>query len=184
MERMNPRARADAYGSRINRSQMPLLPTIVPWASIMLASFLPLLVIATALPVLPPLGFLLLLGWRLVRPGLLPVWAGLPLGLFDDLFSGQPFGFAMAIWSAAMIVAEIVETRFPWRSFWQDWFTASLLIIGYLLGGWLLSGATPNLHSLVALGPQLVLSILLFPLSARIVARLDNLRLRRWISVS
>lgn len=184
MERMNPRSRADAYGSRINRSHVPLLATGVPWVSILVASFLPLLVIATALPVAPPLGFLLLLAWRLVRPGLLPVWAGLPLGLFDDLFSGQPFGFAILAWSFALIVIEYLETRFPWRSFWQDWFTAGILIIGYVLAGWLLSGGQPGLPSLVALGPQLVFSILLFPLFARIVSRLDNFRLRRWRKVA
>ena len=99
MERNDPRARTDAYGSRINRSHSNMLANAVPWASIMVASILPVFPIATALPVVPPLGLLMLLGWRLVRPGLLPVWAGLPLGLIDDLFSGQPFGFAMFVWS-------------------------------------------------------------------------------------
>lgn len=183
MERVNPRARQDAYGSRINRSPLPFVPAVVPWASILIGSFLVLLPIASALPLLPPLGFLMLLGWRLVRPGLLPIWAGLPLGLFDDLYSGQPFGFAIAAWSLAMIVVEMIETRFPWRSFWQDWFTAGLLIIAYLLAGWLFSGATPTVHSLIALVPQMLLSIVLFPLVARLVSKLDNLRLRRWLKL-
>lgn len=180
MERMNPRSRSDAYGSRINRRHSSLLANIVPWASIMIGSIVPILVIATALPIMPPLGFLLLVGWRLVRPGLLPVWAGLPLGLFDDLFSGQPFGFAIFAWSLAMLAVEILETRFPWRSFWQDWFTAGLLVLAYLVGGWLLSGGQPTIPSLIALGPQLVLSILVFPLVARLVSGLDRFRLSRW----
>ena len=66
----------------------------------------------------------MLLGWRMVRPGLLPLWAGAPLGAFDDLVSGQPFGSAILLWSLAMIAIELIETRFPWRGFWQDWFTA------------------------------------------------------------
>ena len=180
MERMEPRARSDAYGSRINRSHSPLLANVIPWLSILLGSLLPVFALAAALPMVPPLGFLTLLAWRLVRPGLLPVWAGFPLGLFDDLFSGQPFGFAILLWSMTMLVIEFVELRLPWRAFWQDWFTAGLLVVVYLLAGWLLSGATPTLPALVALIPQLLMSVLMFPIVARIVARLDRLRLMRW----
>lgn len=180
MDRMDPRARSDAYGSRINRSHSPLLANVLPWMSILLGSLIPFFVIAGALPMVPPLGFLMLIGWRLVRPGLLPVWAGFPLGLFDDLYSGQPFGFAILFWSASLLVIEAIELRWPWRVFWQDWFTASILVIAYLVGGWLLSGATPNFHSLVALLPQLFISILVFPLIARLIAHLDAFRLRRW----
>jgi rod shape-determining protein MreD len=179
MERMNPRSRSDAYGSRINRSHSPTLAYSVPWVSIMLGSLVPLFLLAIAVPMVPPVGFLMLLGWRLVRPGLLPVWAGLPLGLVDDLFSGQPFGFAALAWSLSLIAIEAIELRFPWRSFWQDWFTAGILLIAYLVTGWLLSGAMPTGFSLVALGPQIVFSILLFPLFARLVARLDRFRLMR-----
>ncbi|MBX7531698.1 rod shape-determining protein MreD [Qipengyuania sp. 1XM1-15A] len=180
MERNDPRARSDAYGSRINRSHSPFLANVIPWASIMLASLLPIFAIAAALPMVPPLGFLMLVGWRLVRPGLLPIWAGFPLGLFDDLYSGQPFGFAILLWSVTMLVIEAIELRLPWRAFWQDWFTAGILTVSYLLLGWILSGASPSIPSLVALVPQLILSILLFPILARIVARLDELRLKRW----
>ena len=79
-----------------------------------------------------------------------------------------------------MIVIELIETRLPWRTFWQDWFTACILIFGYLLAGWLLSGGQPTFHSLIALIPQLVLTILLFPIAARLVAMLDRFRLTRW----
>lgn len=180
MERIEPRARSDAYGSRINRSHSPVLANVIPWASIIIAIILPIFPIATALPLLPPLGFLMLLAWRLVRPGLLPVWAGLPLGLFDDLLSGQPFGFAILFWSAALLAIEAIKSRWPWRAFWQDWFTAGLLSIVYIIAGWLLSGGEPTLASFIALVPQLVLTLLIFPVMARIVARLDRLRLRRW----
>jgi len=180
MERIEPRARSDAYGSRINRSHSQLLANIIPWAAILIGSLLPIFPIATALPLVPPLGFLMLLAWRLVRPGLLPVWAGFPLGLFDDLYSGQPFGFAILTWSVTLLVIEAVEMRWPWRAFWQDWFTAGILASGYLFAGWLLSGATPTLPSLVAIVPQLVFTVLIYPLVAVFVSRLDELRLRRW----
>lgn len=180
MERIDPRARSDAYGSRINRSHSPLLANIMPWASIMAGSILPVFFMVAAMPVVPPLGFLMLVGWRLVRPGLLPVWAGIPLGIFDDLFNGQPFGFGILTWSVAMLVIEAIEMRLPWREFWQDWLIAVLLGVLYLTSGWLLSGASPTLPSLTAIVPQLVLTILIFPIMTRIVAQLDLWRLRRW----
>ncbi|UYH55751.1 rod shape-determining protein MreD [Qipengyuania sp. SS22] len=180
MERNDPRARSDAYGSRINRSHSPLLANSVPWISIVLGSLLPIFPIAAGLPTMPPFGLLMLLAWRLVRPGLMPVWAGIPLGLIDDLYSGQPFGFAILTWSLIMLGIELIEARLPWRAFWQDWFTAGILILGYLVAGWLFSGGQPTFHSLMALVPQLVLTILFFPIAARLVAVLDRTRLKRW----
>lgn len=180
MERYAPRARSDAYGRRINREHSPLVALALPWLSILVASLLPLFFIATALPLLPPTGFLMLLAWRLVRPGLLPVWAGFPLGLFDDLFSGQPLGSAMLLWSLIMIAIELFDRRIPWRSFAQDWIAAGLALTGYILTAFVVSGATPGMPALVALGPQLLLSVLLFPAAARLVSALDRLRLTRW----
>ncbi|OZA91604.1 MAG: rod shape-determining protein MreD, partial [Erythrobacter sp. 34-65-8] len=88
-EKLNPQARRDRYGSRINRTHSPVLASSVPWISVLLGSFLQILPVASAVPLVPPTGFVILLCWRLVRPGLLPVWAGVPLGMFDDLLSGQ-----------------------------------------------------------------------------------------------
>ena len=118
MERLDPRARSDIYGKRINRAPYAWRVRSVPYVTIMLGSLLPVLLIADLMPLFPSLGFLMLLGWRMVRPGLLPLWAGAPLGAFDDLVSGQPFGSAILLWSLAMIVIELIETRFPWRGFW------------------------------------------------------------------
>jgi rod shape-determining protein MreD len=179
MERLDPRARADIYGQRINRAPYAWRVRSVPYASIMLGSILPVLLIADVMPLLPSLGFLMLLAWRMVRPGLLPLWAGAPLGAFDDLVSGQPFGSAILFWSLAMIAIEMIETRFPWRGFWQDWFTAGVMAVIYWLATLLLSGAlvTPEMF-LVAL-PQALLSVLLYPILARMVAGLDRFRLAR-----
>ena len=180
MERYAPRARSDAYGRRINRAHSPVIALAVPWLSIMLASLLPMFFIATALPLVPPTGFMMLVAWRLVRPGLLPVWAGFPLGLFDDLFSGQPLGSAMLLWSLTMIAIELLDRRIPWRSFPQDWVAATLALLGYLLGAFLVSGASATGPALVALGPQAMLSVLLFPAAARLAATFDRLRLTRY----
>ena len=128
---------------------------------------------------MPPLGYLMLLSCRLVRPGLLPVWAGLPLGLFDDLFSGQPLGCAMLLWSVTMIGIEIVETRFPWRGFFQDWIVGSVIVTWYLVLAAILSGGKVTAPVLLALVPQIVLSVALIPLISRFVAGLDRFRLTR-----
>lgn len=179
IQRMNMRDRRDDYGSRINRDHSPVLAYALPWLTVMIASLLPVFAVATALPLVPPLGFLVLLGWRLVRPGLFPVWAGFPLGLWDDLFSGQPFGSAMALWSVSMIAIEIIETRFPWRSFLHDWGTIAIVLAAYLAAAMVFSGASMTIHMLDGVALQLLLSILLFPIIARMVARLDRFRLMR-----
>lgn len=183
IKRASTPARRDAYGRRINRAHSPALAYALPWASILFASLLPQMPIATALPLVPPLGLMTLLCWRLVRPGLLPVWAGFPLGMFDDLFSGQPFGSAIVLWSVAMIAIEIVEARFPWRSFYLDWGVSSLIIVAYLLASAVFSGAEVTLHMLVGIIPQALLALMLMPFLSRLVARLDRLRLTRFRSI-
>lgn len=180
MEQLNPRARRDRYGSRINRTHSPVLASTVPWVSILLASLCQILPMASAAPFMPPIGFIALLCWRLVRPGLLPVWAGFPLGLFDDLLSGQPFGSAILLWSVALLVIELIETRLPWREFVLDWMLATLLIAAYLLLGAIMSGAPIEGPMLAMLLPQFVLSALVYPILARLVAGLDRLRLTRF----
>ena len=179
MEQLNPRARRDQFGSKINRDSSPVLAFGIPWACIMLASLIPLLPVIASGPIIPPLSYMFLLAWRFLRPGLLPMWAGLPLGLFDDLYSGQPIGSGILLFSLTMIAIDLIELRFPWRAFRQDWLLAALFITLYLLLTALFSGASLSLIQLSLIGPQLALSILLFPIVASIVGLLDRLRLTR-----
>jgi rod shape-determining protein MreD len=179
MEALNPNSRRDPFGSRINRTQSTVLAFGLPWATVMLGSLSPWLPIISPAPVLPPLGFMLLLTWRLLRPGLFPLWAGLPLGLFDDLFSGQPVGSGILLFSLLLIAIELIEIRFPWRGFLLDWVTAALALLAYLSAAALLSGAELTLVQLTVIVPQALLSIVLFPIVARIVALLDRARLTR-----
>jgi rod shape-determining protein MreD len=179
-EVLNPRSRSDRYGLRINRTHSATLAYALPWTSVMLGSILPQLPIASAIAMVPPFGFILLLSWRLVRPGLFPVWAGFPLGLFDDLFSGQPFGSAILLWSLTMLVIELLEMRFPWRGFLQDWLLAAFATAGYILAAAFVSGGSLTPHMLAGLVPQMLIAVLVFPIVARIVAGLDRLRLVRF----
>ncbi len=179
MERLNPSARRDQFGSKINRDHSPVLAYGIPWLIILFASLSPMLPIIAPVPILPPLGYLFLLAWRVLRPGLLPMWAGLPLGFFDDLFSGQPLGSGILLFSVTMIALDLIEQRFPWRGFWQDWGIATVFVSLYLVLTTLFSGAGLPLVQYPLILPQLALSILLFPVVAQIVSLLDRFRLTR-----
>lgn len=165
------------YESRFDREQSLLKMLAIPIASVVLASTVTTLPIFTAQPLLPPFGFLMFLAWRLMRPGLLPVWSGVPFGLVDDVFSGQPFGCAGILWSLAMLTIELIDSRAIWRDYIQDWLIASLLIVAVLLGGLWISGLAHAAPGVQVLLPQMLLSILLYPLVVRICARLDSWRL-------
>ncbi len=184
MEQINPNSRSDRFGSKINRDHSTLLAHFVPWASILLGSLAPMLPVIAPAPVMPPLGFMLLLAWRLLRPGLLPMWAGLPLGLFDDCLSGQPLGFGVLFFTLALLAIEMIQIRFPWPNFLHDWLTAAALLAVFVVLGAILSGSAPSNIHLKIVGPQLVLSIVLFPIVARLVAALDRIRLLRVRRVS
>lgn len=179
IEGLVARLRGDGAARSINRTQSPIRAHGVPWATIMLGSLAPWLPVIAPAPILPPFGFLMLLAWRLGRPNLLPLWAGLPLGLFDDLYSGQPLGSAILLFSLALIAIDLIEIRFPWRSFWLDWLTAILLLAIYLGADALFARVPLGQLELQLIGSQLLLSVVLFPIIARIVAALDRLRLKR-----
>ncbi|MFA7604058.1 MAG: rod shape-determining protein MreD [Novosphingobium sp.] len=169
---------------RINRAPSPLLARGVPWLSVMLASLLPAWLFLASAPYVPPFGFLTLLAWRQLRPGLLPVWAGLPLGFFDDLYSGQPMGSAILLWSAAMIVIDLIELRFPWRSFALEWLLATAMIVAHALGALGLANAAGGSAPVSVLAPQIILAVLFYPFVGRIVAALDRFRLIPFVDAS
>jgi rod shape-determining protein MreD len=150
-----------------------------PIVSTMLGSLAPgLLPIIAQTPIVPPFGLMMLLAWRLLRPGFWAVWAPLPLGFFDDIASGQPVGSAMLSWTLAFLAIDATERSLLWRDYLQDWFVACLAIAGCIFAGYVLAlfagGAAPVLSIL----PQILASMLLFPAVARLCARLDVWRLR------
>jgi len=165
------------YESRFDREQSLLKMLAIPIASVAIASMITALPIFTKEPLLPPLGLLMFLSWRLMRPGLQPVWSGVPFGLMDDVFSGQPFGTAGLLWSLAMLFIEIIDSRAIWRDHLQDWVIAAILIAAVLMGGLWIAGMAHAAPDPAVLIPQIILSILLYPLAVRICARLDSWRL-------
>jgi rod shape-determining protein MreD len=151
----------------------------VPLVSTLLASALATLPFVAQAPLLPPLGLLMALAWRLLRPEMWPAWIALPLGFADDLLTGAPIGSAAALWTIAFLAIDIVDTRPMWRDHWLDWWIASLAILFCGCGAWAFDRFTAGGGHFLPVVPQLILAILCFPPVAWVCARLDRWRLRR-----
>ena len=151
----------------------------VPAVSVMIASLLSALPIVTNTGWYPEFGFIALIGWRLLRSDPWPAWWAAPLGLFNDLVTGEPEGLSVALWTAVMIVLDLVDRRTMWRDYWIEWgLAAVLLLINESLQRWAagLMGASLPYSKIV---PPLLVSIFVFPIAAWIVSRIDRWRLGR-----
>lgn len=145
---------------------------LLPWTSVMAGSLVTILPWGATLPLLPPVGLLMMLSWRLLAPLSLRIWAPALLGLFDDLLSGQPVGSAMLLWTASYFLVDAMDARSGVRDFAQNWAIAAVAIALCLIGGRL--AATPlGAHVDTVLLIQVMVSILLFPLAAFTVAWID-----------
>ena len=151
----------------------------VPVASTLAAASLSLLPIVADAPISPDWGFMVLLAWRLLRPEMWTATIALPLGLFSDLISGHPIGQSMALWTATLLILDIVDSRAMYRDYWMDWLLAVVLMLSYIAGGWAISGLMGSKVEFAVLWPQIALSVLAYPLVARLVVGLDRWRLSR-----
>jgi rod shape-determining protein MreD len=157
------------------KSLAPSRARAVPWVSVMLGSCLTAIPVIATVPLLPPAGLLMLLSWRLLARFSLRHWAAGPLGLFDDLVSGQPLGSAVLLWSLCFLLIEMIEARLVFRDFWQDWLIAGGAIALCLILGRFI--AVPvGAHVDGVLLAQIVITAMLFPVSARLVAWIDRKR--------
>lgn len=165
--------------ARLARKRSPLRIRGTPIVTVMLASLIPSMIPMIAQsPIVPPLGLMMLLGWRLMRPEIWPLWIGLPLGLFDDIVTGHPVGTAMCLWTLMLVLIDSISIRLIWRDYVQDWLIASPAIIIVIAMSWLFmdlgKGAGGPLTRTV---PQMVAGAMLFPIVQRLCARLDRWRL-------
>lgn len=164
--------------SSIAQDRSPLRTKGTPLFSVLLGSALAMILPVIAVtPSLPPFGLLMLLAWRLLRHELWPIWMAAPLGLFDDIMSGQPVGSAMFLWTLAFIGIEMTNNRLLWRDYWQDWLIAAFAIIFCLLGGFYFARLAAGGGTVLVVLPQIAWSILLFPMAVRLCALLDRWRL-------
>ncbi len=141
--------------------------------SIVAGSLVTLIPVIATVPFLPPFGLLMLLGWRLLRPDTLPVWAAAPLGLFDDLVSGQPLGSAMLLWQLCTLTIDLVDTRLLTRDFWHDWLLAGGSIAVCIVLGRAFA-STLGAHVDTVMLFQILVSVALFPLATRVCTALGG----------
>ena len=153
----------------------PLRARLTPPVSILLASATALAPVVASAPTMPPLGLLTALAWRLLRPEFWRSWMALPLGLFDDLCTGQPLGLAAAIWTTIFLALETIDYRLMIREVWLDWAIAAIAILFALIAGAWGVGAEHGGFALLV--PQLLVSILCVPVVLRTVLALDRWRL-------
>lgn len=153
-------------GSAVNLTRRAIL-------SIVAGSLVTLIPVIATVPFLPPFGLLMLLGWRLLRPDTLPVWAAAPLGLFDDLVSGQPLGSAMLLWQLCTLTIDLVDTRLLARDFWHDWLLAGGSIAVCIVLGRAFA-STLGAHVDTVMLFQILVSVALFPLATRVCTALGG----------
>lgn len=147
----------------------------LPWVTVMAGSSVTVIPVIATIPLLPPVGLLMLLAWRLLARFALRPWAAAPLGLFDDLLSGQPLGSAVLLWSLCFLGIDLIEQRMVSHDASYDWLIATAAIAFCLIGGRLI--AVPlDTHVDGVLVAQIVVAVMLFPVAARIVAWIDRKR--------
>jgi rod shape-determining protein MreD len=164
--------------SRIGKGP-PAYATYVPALSIIAASLLNALPIVSKTGWYPDFAFLMLISWRLLRADPFPGWWAAPLGLVNDLFTGFPIGFSITLWSAAMFLMELADRRTQWRDYWVEWILAAVLIALHQLFSWKVADWSGAAVPIAAMAPALIISILVFPLTAWLAGQLDQWRLGR-----
>jgi rod shape-determining protein MreD len=153
--------------------------TLVPAATVVAASLLSALPIVSSSGWYPEFGFLVFISWRLLRSDPWPAWWAAPLGLVNDLFTGQPIGFSVALWSAIMLALDLIDRRTMWRDYWMEWVLAAVLIAIHEWLEWQVAGLMGAAVPFSRIAPPLIITVFLFPIVAWIVSRLDQWRLGR-----
>ena len=152
---------------------------VIPAISVVAGSLCSLLPIVAELGWAPDFGFLMLLGWRLLRADAWPAWWAAPLGLANDLITGAPIGQSIALWAAVMLLLDLADRRTLWRDYWVEWLLAALFITVSEWFAWRVAALGGARLPFAAMVPPTILSIFAFPLAGGIVALLDRWRLGR-----
>ena len=155
------------------------IATFIPAASVVAASLLAALPIVSTSGWYPDFGYMVLLGWRLLRSDPWPAWWAAPLGFVNDLFTGLPIGFSVALWAATMLALDLIDRRTMWRDYWIEWVLAAVFLAVNEWLQWRVAAAVGGAPPFAKMIPPLVISICVFPVSAWLVSRIDAWRLGR-----
>ncbi len=151
----------------------------VPLISTIAAILLALLPFVTTVPLVPDLGFLFLITWRLLRPEIWSANTALALGLLNDLVAGNPLGQSMLLWTAAFLALDFIDSRLGFRDYLMDWLIAAALIALHVIGAWYIALLMKSDVAFPVVVPQMIVGILAYPVAARIVLTLDRWRIGR-----
>jgi rod shape-determining protein MreD len=157
----------------LRRRYVPLVSTL---GAILLGAVLPLVAQS---PWVPNLGFLVLLTWRLMRPEIWPIWAAAGFGLLADLVSGAPLGQSTLLWTAIFLGLDSLDAWLGVRDYWLDWAAAGAAILFHSVGVWYIALLMRSDIAFSVMLPQLAMSVLAYPIAARIILFLDRWRLAR-----
>jgi rod shape-determining protein MreD len=149
----------------------------VPFLSTAAAILFALFPIVMTAPLVPDIGFLVLLTWRLLRPEIWPAQMALGLGLFADLVSGHPLGQSMLLWTVIFLAFDYIDSRLGFRDYLMDWLLAAAALAFHSFGVWYIALLIGSESAFTIMLPQLALSILAYPVAARLVLALDIWRL-------
>ena len=170
--------RSGLSGRPLNRGPVYAAANI-PAITVVVASLFSALPIVSLSGWWPNFGLLMLIAWRLLRADAWPGWWAAPLGLVNDLLTGSPIGMSVALWTAIMLVMDLVDRRTQWRDYWIEWALATMLIA---LSAWVeaevagLAGAPVRPAMAI---PAAVIEVFCFPLMAFLAIRIDRWRLGR-----
>ena len=153
--------------------------TLIPAATVVFASLLSALPIVSMGGWFPDFGYLALLSWQLLRSDPWPPWWAAPLGFVNDLFTGNPIGFSIALWSATMFALDLIDRRTMWRDYWIEWGLAAVLLGISEYFQWRIAAAVGARVPMKEIVPPLIISVCVFPLAAWLVSRVDTWRLGR-----
>src|SRR3954462_14072365 len=163
---------------RIGKGPSPFA-AYIPAATVVAASLLSALPIVSTSGWYPDFGFLAFISWRLLRSDPWPAWRAAPLGFINDLFTGYPIGFSIALWSATMLALDLIDRRTMWRDYWIEWILAAVLLTINEWLQWRLAAVVGARIPFAKMLPPLIISICVFPLCAWLVSRMDAWRLGR-----
>ena len=151
----------------------------VPLASTIAAILLALLPIVSTAPLIPDLGFLALITWRLLRPEIWSAQVALALGLLNDLVTGNPLGQSMLLWTATFLIFDLVDIRLGFRDYLMDWLIAAGAIGFHSISAWYIALLMGSDIRFMVMVPQLAVGVMAYPVIARLVLWLDRWRLMR-----
>ena len=81
------------------------------------------------------------------------------------------------LWTAIMLVMDLVDRRTLWRDYWIEWALAAALILLAETAEWKVAAWSGAPVPFVQVLPSVLISILAFPIFAYLASRIDRWRL-------